>query len=106
MTAIRVLSTIGMRLVLEEIAPEFERAHGCTIERHYDSSVAHMRRIAEGKTGDAAVFTAAAIDDLISMTVFSGGVFRSAPPIAHGFIAALAAPAHAALIRRNGMEPA
>jgi molybdate transport system substrate-binding protein len=223
MTAIRVLSTIGMRLVLEELAPEFEREHGCTVERRYDSSVAHMRRIAEGTTGDAVVFTAAAIDDLIAqgkvarridlahsgvgiavragalrpdigtaekfkaallaaksvahsktgasglyfvslierlgiapavhakavvhdgltgeiaargeaelavqqvselmqaagvdivgplpdelqnMTVFSGGVFNGAPPLAEAFIAALAAPANAALIRRNGMEPA
>jgi molybdate transport system substrate-binding protein len=223
MTAIRVLSTIGMRLVLEELTPEFEHQHGCTVERRYDSSVAHMRRIAEGKTGDAAVFTAAAIDNLIaqgkvarridlahsgvgiavragapkphigtaekfkaallaaksvahsktgasglyfvklierlgiadavrakavvhdgltgeiaargdaelavqqiselmqavdvdivgplpdelqSMTVFSGGVFKGAPPLAEAFIAALAAPANAALVRRNGMEPA
>jgi molybdate transport system substrate-binding protein len=66
MTTIRILSTIGMRLVLEEIAPQFEREHGCTVERRYDSSVAHMRRIAEGRTGDAAVFTAAAIDELIA----------------------------------------
>jgi molybdate transport system substrate-binding protein len=223
MTTIRMLSTIGMRLVLEEIVPEFERQHGCTVERRYDSSIAHMRRIAEGRTGDAAVFTAAAIDELIaqgkvarridlahsgvgiavragapkpdistaetfkaallaaksvahsktgasglyfvklierlgiadavrakavvhdgltgeiaargeaelavqqvselmqaagvdivgplpdelqSKTVFSAGVFKDAPPIAHGFVAALAAPANAALIRRYGMEPA
>jgi molybdate transport system substrate-binding protein len=65
-TSIRVLSTIGMRTVLEDIAPAFERQNGCTVERHYNSSVAHMQRIAEGKSGDAAVFTAAAIDDLIA----------------------------------------
>jgi molybdate transport system substrate-binding protein len=62
---IRILSTIGMRLVLEDIAPAFERKHGCTVSRSYDSSVAHMKRMAEGATGDAAVFTAAAIDELI-----------------------------------------
>jgi molybdate transport system substrate-binding protein len=45
-------------------------------------------------------------DELQSITVFSGGVFRGAPTIAHGFIATLAAPANAALIRRNGMDPA
>jgi molybdate transport system substrate-binding protein len=223
MTTIRVLSTIGMRLVLEEIAPEFERMHGCAVERHYDSSVAHMGRIAAGKAGDVAVFTAAAIDDLIaqgkvgsrvdlahsgigiavragapkpdigtperfkqallaaksiahsktgasglyfvklierlgiaaevhakavvhdgltgeiaargdaelavqqvselmqaagvdivgplpdelqSITVFSGGVFKGAQPLSEALIAALAAPAAAALIRRNGMDPA
>jgi len=66
MTEIRVLSTIGMRTVLEELALGFELAHGCTIERVYDSSVAAMQRIAAGETGDVAVFTAAAIDDLIA----------------------------------------
>jgi molybdate transport system substrate-binding protein len=64
--AIRVLSTIGMRTVLEEIAPPFERAHGCTVVRVYHSSVTLLRRIAEGEAGDAAVFTSAAIDDLIA----------------------------------------
>jgi len=66
MTEIRVLSTIGMRTVLEELALGFELAHGCTIERVYDSSVAAMQRIAAGDSGDVAVFTAAAIDDLIA----------------------------------------
>jgi molybdate transport system substrate-binding protein len=66
MTEIRVFSTIGMRTVLEELAPGFELAHGCTVARVYDSSVAAMKRIAAGETGDTAVFTAAAIDDLVA----------------------------------------
>src|ERR1043165_5210965 len=66
MTEIRVFSTIGMGTVLEELATGFELAHGCTVVRVYDSSVAAMKRIAAGETGDAAVFTAAAIDDLIT----------------------------------------
>ena len=66
MTEIRVFSTIGIRTVLEELALGFELAHGCTIARVYDSSVAAMQRIAAGESGDVAVFTAAAIDDLIA----------------------------------------
>lgn len=66
MTEIRVFSTIGMRTVLEALAPAFERARGCTVARVYDSSVAAMKRIAAGESGDAAVFTAAAIDELIA----------------------------------------
>lgn len=66
MSEIRVFSTIGMRTVLDELAPGFELAHGCTVARVYDSSVAAMKRIAAGETGDAAVFTAAAIDDLVA----------------------------------------
>ena len=65
MSDIRVLSTIGMRTVLEELAPPFERARGCTVSRVYDSSVALMKRLAAGESGDAAVFTAGAIDELI-----------------------------------------
>ncbi|HKS63989.1 MAG TPA: substrate-binding domain-containing protein [Xanthobacteraceae bacterium] len=61
-----MFSTIGMRTVLEELALGFELAHGCTIARVYDSSVAAMQRIAAGESGDVAVFTAAAIDDLIA----------------------------------------
>lgn len=66
MSGIKVLSTIGMRTVLEEVTPAFEQARGVTVTRTYDSSVALMKRIAAGETGDAAVFTAGAIDDLIA----------------------------------------
>jgi molybdate transport system substrate-binding protein len=66
MSEIRVLSTIGMRSVLEELASGFERTRGCKVTRVYDSSIAAMKRIAAGETGDAAVFTAAAIDELIA----------------------------------------
>jgi molybdate transport system substrate-binding protein len=64
-SGIRVLSTIGMRTVLDAVVPSFERAHGCAVTRVYDSSIALMQRIAAGESGDAAVFTAAAIDELI-----------------------------------------
>ena len=66
MSEIQVFSTIGMRTVLDELAPGFELAHDCTVTRIYDPSVAAMQRIAAGETGDVAVFTAAAIDDLIA----------------------------------------
>jgi molybdate transport system substrate-binding protein len=66
MSGIKVLSTIGMRTVLEEVTPAFEQAHGVTVTRVYDSSIALMKRIAAGETGDAAVFTAGAIDELIA----------------------------------------
>jgi molybdate transport system substrate-binding protein len=66
MSEIKVLCTIGMRSVLDEVAPAFERTNGVAVKRVYDSSVALMQRIAAGETGDAAVFTAAAIDDLIA----------------------------------------
>src|SRR5258708_5727240 len=68
MSGIKVLSTIGMRTVLEEVTPAFERQNGVTVTRIYDSSMALMKRIAAGESGDAAVFTAAAIDELIAQS--------------------------------------
>jgi molybdate transport system substrate-binding protein len=65
MTDIKVLCTIGMRTVLDEVSPAFERGNGVTVARIYDSSVALLKRIADGESADAAVFTARAIDDLI-----------------------------------------
>jgi molybdate transport system substrate-binding protein len=66
MSGIKVLSTIGMRTVLDEVTPAFERQNGVTVTRVYDSSIALMKRIGAGETGDAAVFTAGAIDELIA----------------------------------------
>lgn len=64
---IRVLCTIGLRQVVDLLAPTFERRHGCRIEPRYDSSVSHMQRIAAGETADAVLLTATAIDGLIAM---------------------------------------
>lgn len=63
---IRVLCTFGLRQVVDLLAPAFERQHECTVERFYDSSVEHMRRIAKGEPVDAGLLTAAAIDELIA----------------------------------------
>jgi molybdate transport system substrate-binding protein len=66
MPGIKVFCTLGMRTVLDAVAPAFAEANGVAVVRIYDSSVALMRRIADGESADAAVFTAAAIDELIA----------------------------------------
>jgi molybdate transport system substrate-binding protein len=47
-------------------------------------------------------------DELQSITVFSGGVFKgsSTADLAKAYVAHLAAPEFAAVIRAKGMEPA
>lgn len=55
-----------MRTVVDALVPAFEQAKGCKVTRIYNSSIALMQRIADGESGDAAVFTAAAIDELIA----------------------------------------
>jgi molybdate transport system substrate-binding protein len=46
-------------------------------------------------------------DKLQQITIFTGGVFTGSAQIdaANAFVAFLASPAQAALIRANGMEP-
>ena len=61
-----------MRTVVDAVAPAVERRRGCTVTCVYDSSIALMQRIAAGETGDAAVFTAAAIDELIAQGKVAG----------------------------------
>ncbi|MEJ0023738.1 MAG: substrate-binding domain-containing protein [Alphaproteobacteria bacterium] len=63
---LRVLSTIGVRTVVEDLAPAFERAWNCTVTRTYDTSVAMMRRFAEGESGDVTICTSGVIDELIA----------------------------------------
>jgi molybdate transport system substrate-binding protein len=63
---IRVLCTIGMRTVVEAAAPAIERANSVTLDCVYNSSIALMKQIATGESGDVAIFTAAAIDELIA----------------------------------------
>ena len=66
MPGIKVFCTIGMRGVLDAAAPAYAGASRLAIARVYNSSVALMKRIADGETADVAVFTATAIDDLIA----------------------------------------
>jgi molybdate transport system substrate-binding protein len=81
MESLRVLCTIGMRTVLEALAPAFARERGVAIEPVYNSSIALMKQIAGGETGDAAVFTAAAIDELVA-----GGKVIARTDLARSFV--------------------
>ena len=51
MPGIKVFCTIGMRAVLDEVAPTYTQANGIPVVRVYDSSVALMKRLAEGAQG-------------------------------------------------------
>jgi molybdate transport system substrate-binding protein len=70
--ALRVLSTIAVKAIVEELAPGFERAHDCTVSRDYDTSVSMIRRIAEGESGDVVIVTSNVIDDLIAQGKVAG----------------------------------
>lgn len=62
---IKVLSTIGVRPVLQEVRPQFERATGHTLAISFDVANALKRRIDAGESFDVAILTVPVIEELI-----------------------------------------
>jgi len=62
---IQVLCSNGLKAVMEDLAPKFERATGNKIVVKYGLAANFKQQIESGQTFDAAFLTPAAIDDLI-----------------------------------------
>ena len=62
---IHVFSGNGMRAVLAELAPQFERASGHTLQVSYDPAQIVLRRVESGEAADVALLGEEAIDRLI-----------------------------------------
>ena len=62
---IKVFSTIGVRSVVQELSPQFERATGHKLVLSFDVANALKRRIEAGGSFDLAILTAPVMDDLI-----------------------------------------
>jgi len=61
---IRVLASNGVKSVLEEIGPAFERANGHALAIEFGVGAGLKRRIESGEAFDLAILTGTAIDDL------------------------------------------
>lgn len=61
---IKVLSTTAMKTTLDELVPAFERDSRYTLSFDYAPSAQIARRVADGESGDIAVVTAIALDQL------------------------------------------
>jgi molybdate transport system substrate-binding protein len=64
-TEIKVLSTTAMKTSLDDIAPDFERAHGAKIVCTYGPSARIARLVAEGEESDVTIVTAEGIEQLM-----------------------------------------
>jgi molybdate transport system substrate-binding protein len=69
----KVLCTNGVKAVTVELIPAAERALGLSVEVDYASTKALTDKIAAGATGDLAVLSAEAIDELIGTGVLQRG---------------------------------
>ena len=63
---IAVFSGNGMRAVLAELVPQFERSHGQQVTVSYDPAQIVLRRVASGETADVALLGEEAIDRMIA----------------------------------------
>ena len=60
---IQVISSVGMKAVLEEIRPQFERTTGHTLALTFGTSVPLKRQIDAGETGHASIPGTGAVHD-------------------------------------------
>ena len=65
MATIRLMTSNSVRGVLDEALPRFERATGHKVAVSYDPAKVMLRRIRGGETGDLALLSSGAIDELI-----------------------------------------
>jgi molybdate transport system substrate-binding protein len=70
---IKVLSSNGMRAVMLELVPEFERTSGYKVSISYDSANMILSRIKSGETADLAIVTASASDELMKQGKIAAG---------------------------------
>lgn len=69
----RLMSTLAVKGVLDELVPEFERASGETVELVYDPTAAMLPRIHGGERADVTILTTDGIDRLIGEGVLAAG---------------------------------
>jgi molybdate transport system substrate-binding protein len=61
---VKVLASVALTAVLDELAPVFEQSSGNRVELVYGLAADLRRRILEGEVGDVVILTRAAMDDL------------------------------------------
>lgn len=93
-TPVVVLASNGIRAVIEDLAPQFERATTQKVTRKYDLAANLKRRIEGGEAFDFAVVTPGIADDLIK-----------AGKLVAGTRTAIARSSLAVAIRSNGPRP-
>jgi len=91
---ITVLSSNGLRAVIQELAPQFEKATGNQVTITFSVAAELKKRIEGGELFDLAILTPAAIDDLIKQG-----------KVAPGSRTAIARTGMALAIRRGAPKP-
>lgn len=70
---IKVISSVGVRAVLEELKPQFERATQHKLAITFGTAVPLKRQIEAGETFDVVVLTPALVEDLVKQNRVAAG---------------------------------
>jgi molybdate transport system substrate-binding protein len=68
----RILSTLAVKKVLDELTPQFRLPDSQSFDISIDPTVLVVRRIKAGERGDVAILTTAGIDELSAAGILSG----------------------------------
>ncbi len=91
---IKVLGAVGMREVMLELGPRFERASGHTLAMTFDASGVIVRRLEAGESVDVVMILGSSLDRL-----------TQAGTISPGSVAALASSVAAVAVRHGTPKP-
>ena len=87
----KVFSTIAIQGVVEELAPAFEKAHGCTLNFTWATAPLLLKRLQAGEKADALLLNRAATDTLLA----SGGIVAGSDVVIASSATAIAVKAGA-----------
>ncbi len=68
----RIISTLAVKKVLDELTPQFRLPDGQNFDISIDPTVLVVRRIKAGERGDVAILTTAGIDELSAAGILTG----------------------------------
>jgi molybdate transport system substrate-binding protein len=75
---VKVLTSVALKSVLDELAPAFERATGNKVTVGYDLAAEQKKRILAGETADVIILTRGMMDDLQKQTKFASDLVNVA----------------------------
>lgn len=66
-TTLKVCSGNGMSASFRELMPQFERAHDCKVDLHFEPAQVLLREIKAGNTADLAIMGTGVLDQLVNL---------------------------------------
>jgi molybdate transport system substrate-binding protein len=75
---LKVLTSVALTSVLDELAPLFEKATGIKLNTDYNLIAAHRKRILDGESGDVILLSRGVMEELQKQNKFAGGLVNVA----------------------------